>query len=53
MELGWLRWEEHEPLVQVYVGFLADQVAVAASDTLDFGQGIHDLLLAIDLRCPC
>ena len=37
------------PLVEVDVGLLADQVAVAATDTLDLGQGVHDLLLAIDL----
>lgn len=37
------------PLVQVDIGFLADQVGVAATDTLDSGQGIHDLLLAIDV----
>jgi hypothetical protein len=37
------------PLVQVHIGLLADQVAVAATDTLDLGQGVHDLLLAIDL----
>ena len=37
------------PLVEVYVRLLADQVAVAAAHALDFGQGVHDLLLAIDL----
>ena len=40
---------EDVPLVQVDVGLLADQVAVSASDTLDLRQGIHHLLLAIDL----
>jgi hypothetical protein len=37
------------PLVQVDIGLLADQVGVAATDTLDLGQGVHDLLLAIDV----
>ena len=37
------------PLVQVDVGFLADQVGVAASDALDTGQGVHDLLPAVDI----
>ena len=37
------------PLVQVDIGFLADQVGVAASDTLDLGQGVHDLLFSIDV----
>ena len=38
------------PLVEVDVGLLADQVGVAAADTLDLGQGVHDLLFAIDLK---
>jgi hypothetical protein len=37
------------PFVQVDIGLLADQVGVAAPDTLDLGQGVHDLLLAIDV----
>ena len=37
------------PLVQVDIGFLADQVGVSSAHTLDFGQGVHDLLLAIDI----
>lgn len=37
------------PLVEVDIGLLADQVGVAATDTLYTGEGIHDLLLAIDL----
>jgi hypothetical protein len=36
-------------LVQVDIGLLADQVGVSATDTLDLGQGVHDLLLAIDV----
>lgn len=37
------------PLVQVDIGFLADEVGVASPDTLDSGQGVHDFLLAIDV----
>ena len=37
------------PLVEIDIGLLADQVAVSATDTLDLGQGVHDLLLAINL----
>lgn len=37
------------PLVEVNIGLLADQVAVSATDTLDLGQGVHDLLLSINL----
>ena len=37
-------------LGEIHVGLLADQVGVSAADTLDLGQGVHDLLLAIDVR---
>jgi hypothetical protein len=37
------------PLVQVDISLLADQVGVSSTDTLDLGQGVHDLLLAIDV----
>lgn len=37
------------PLVQIHVGFLADEVRVPPSDTFDLGQGVHDLLLAVDV----
>jgi hypothetical protein len=36
-------------LVQIDIGLLADQVRVSATDTLDLGQGVHDLLLAVDI----
>jgi hypothetical protein len=36
-------------LVQIDIGLLADQVRVSAADTLDLGQGVHNLLLAIDV----
>lgn len=37
------------PFVQIDVGFLADQIRVSPPHTLDFGQGVHNLLLAIDV----
>ena len=37
------------PLIQVHIGFLANQVGVTASNALDLGEGVHDLLLAIDI----
>jgi hypothetical protein len=37
------------PLIQINISLLADQVGVATADTLDAGQGVHDLLLAIDI----
>lgn len=41
--------EKYAPLVEIDVGLLTDQVGVPATDTLDLGQGVHDLLLAIDV----
>jgi len=38
------------PFVQVHIGLLADQVGVSSTDTLDLRQGVHNLLLAIDVR---
>ena len=37
------------PLVKINIGLLADQVGVASSDTLDLGQGVHDLLLSLNV----
>lgn len=37
------------PLVQIDIGLLADQVGVSAADTLDLGQGVHNLLLSVDI----
>jgi hypothetical protein len=37
-------------LLEVDIGLLADQVGVSATDTLDLGHGVHDLLLSIDVR---
>ena len=36
-------------LGQIDIGLLADQVGVSATDTSDLGQGVHDLLLSIDV----
>jgi hypothetical protein len=38
------------PLVQVDISLLADQVGVSATDTLDSGQCVHDLLFALNVR---
>jgi hypothetical protein len=38
------------PLAEIDIGLLADQVGITTSDTLDPGQSVHDLLLAIDVR---
>ena len=37
------------PLVEVDIGLLADNVGVATADTLDLGQGVHDLALSINV----
>ena len=37
------------PLGQVDIGLFADQIGVSPAYALDLGQGIHDLLLAIDV----
>lgn len=37
------------PLVQIHVGLLANQVGVSATDTLDLGQGVHNLLLSVNI----
>lgn len=39
----------HVPLGEVDIGLLADQVGVTATDTLDLGQRVHDLLLAVNI----
>lgn len=36
-------------LVQVDIGLLADEVGVSATDTLDLGQGVDNLLLAVNV----
>jgi len=36
-------------LVKVDIGFLANQVGVSATYTFDFGEGIHDFLLSINV----
>jgi hypothetical protein len=37
------------PLVKIDISLLADQVRVTTSDTLYLGQGVHDLLLPLDI----
>jgi hypothetical protein len=44
------RGEVTGALAEIDIGLLADQVGVAATDTLDLGQGVHDLLFSIDVR---
>ena len=44
-----LRVVANVPLVEVDIGLLADQVGVTATDTLDLGQRVHDLLLAVNI----
>ena len=39
----------HPPFVQIDISLLANQVRVPTSYTLYFRQGVHDLLLAIDV----
>jgi len=36
-------------LVEIDIGFLANQVGITTSDTLYLGQGVHDLLLSFDI----
>ena len=38
------------PFIQVDIGLLADQIRIPTTDALDLGQGVHDLLLSIDVR---
>ena len=37
------------PFVQINIGFLTNQIRVSAANTLDLGEGVHDLLFAIDV----
>lgn len=37
------------PLIQINIGLFANQVRISSPDTLDFCQGVHNLLLAIDV----
>lgn len=39
----------HPPFVQIDISLLAYQIRVPTSYTLNFRQGVHDLLLAIDV----
>jgi hypothetical protein len=39
----------YSPLVKVHIGLLAHQVRIPPADTLYLGEGVHDLVLAIDV----
>lgn len=38
-----------KPFIQIHIGFLANQIRVSTAHTLDLGESVHDLLLAIDV----
>lgn len=44
-----VRVELTSSLVEVDVGLLADDVCETATDTLDLGQGVHDLALSVNV----
>jgi hypothetical protein len=44
-----IRLGTRAPLVQIDISLFADQIGVSATDTLDFGQGVHDLPLSVDI----
>ena len=37
------------PFIQIDIGFLANQIGVSTAHTLDLGESVHDLLLAVDI----
>ncbi len=37
------------PFVEIHVRLLAHEIRVPATNALDLGQGVHDLLLAVDI----
>lgn len=37
------------PFVQINICLLADEVGVTTTDTLNLGEGVHHLLLSIDV----
>jgi hypothetical protein len=39
----------NSPLVEVNIGLLADNVGVTTTNTLDLGQGEHDLALSLNV----
>jgi len=47
LRISIFRLFQYIPLVQVNIGLLACQVSKAATNTLDGGQGVHDLLSTI------
>lgn len=40
---------EELPLVEIDIGFLANQVGVATTDTLDFRQCVHYFALSVNI----
>jgi len=44
-----IRVELAGALVEVDISLLADQVGVTTANTLDFGQGVHDLAFAVNV----
>ncbi len=43
------RTSSNIPLVEINIGLLAYQIRVPTTDTLDLGQGVHDLLPTLDI----
>ena len=41
-------WEDI-PFIEINIGFLADQVGVPTTNTLDLSQSVHDFSFAIDV----
>jgi hypothetical protein len=40
---------QDSPLVHIHISLLADQVGISSTNTLDFGQGEHDLSCTLDV----
>lgn len=40
---------DNSPLGEINIGLLADDVGVTTTNTLDLGQGVHDLPLSINV----
>jgi hypothetical protein len=39
----------HIPFVEINIGFLANQVGIPTTNTLDLSQGVHDFAFAINV----
>jgi hypothetical protein len=44
-----IRVQVPSTLVEINIGFLADQVGVPTANTLDLSQGVHDFALSINI----